>query len=158
MNCLSGVRVGPSAWPVPRFATRGPAETGSVPASHPRAGVWVRSGYRTVVLLRREGWPVSHKQVYLLYAEEGLTLNCRKAAANRKLPALPTASNERWAMDFNDNTLAAGAAPRNLLGARPLHPEVVGGGGRSNLARRAGGPGPGESWRDSGSSCADLRG
>lgn len=84
------------------------------------AGVRVRSGYRQIhVLLRREGWTVSHKRVNRLYTEEGLTLKRRKpkrrtAAANRKAPALPTAPNERWAMDFIHDTLAGGETLRFL--------------------------------------------
>lgn len=84
------------------------------------AGVRVRSGYRQIhVLLRREGWPVNHKRVYRLYREEGLTLKRRspkrrKAAANRKAPAMPTAPNERWAMDFVHDTLAGGGTLRVL--------------------------------------------
>ncbi len=84
------------------------------------AGVRVRSGYRQIhVLLRREGWPVNHKRVYRLYTEEGLTLKRRKpkrrkAAANRKAPALPTAPNERWAMDFIHDTLVGGRTLRVL--------------------------------------------
>jgi putative transposase len=85
------------------------------------AGVRVRSGYRPIhVFLKREGWQVNHKRVYRLYSEEGLTLKPRrkarrsKAAANRKAPALPTAANERWAMDFIHDTLAGGGKIRVL--------------------------------------------
>ena len=85
------------------------------------AGVRVRSGYRPIhVFLRREGWQVNHKRVYRLYTEEGLTLKPRrkarrsKAAANRRAPALPTAANERWAMDFIHDTLAGGGKIRVL--------------------------------------------
>ena len=42
------------------------------------AAVRIRYGYRRLhVLLRREGWPVNHKRIYLLYSEEGLSIRTK---------------------------------------------------------------------------------
>ena len=42
------------------------------------AAARVRYGHRRLhVLLRREGWPVNHKRVYRLYAEEGLSIRTK---------------------------------------------------------------------------------
>ena len=98
-------------------------------------GVRLSSGYRPIhVCLRREGWQVNHKRAYRLYTEEGLTLKPRrkarrsKAAANRKAPALPTAANERSAMDFIHDTLAGGGKIRvlsDLRDERGLPPRIT---------------------------------
>ncbi len=84
------------------------------------AGARVSYGYpRLHVLLRREGWGVNKKLVYRLYREEGLVLKRRRpkrrrSAAARELRPVPTAANERWAMDFVHDTLAGGQAIRVL--------------------------------------------
>ena len=78
-----------------------------------------RFGYRRLqALLWREGWPVNHKRVYRLYREMGLALRRRKRKrlgpqAPRRLQR-PTAPNERWAMDFLEDSLAGGRAFRTL--------------------------------------------
>jgi putative transposase len=71
-------------------------------------------GYRRLhVLLAREGWRVNHKRVQRLYNDEGLTLRRKRlkrhrSAVVREARPVPTAANERWAMDFVHDTLAAG--------------------------------------------------
>lgn len=78
------------------------------------AQVRVRYGYRRIhVLLRREGWPVNHKRIYRLYAEDGLVLKRRRPKRHRSATTRverPAASvpNERWSMDFMSDTLADG--------------------------------------------------
>jgi putative transposase len=62
---------------------------------------------------------VNHKRVYRLYGEEGLGLKRRrpkrrKSAAVRAVRAVTAGANERWAMDFVRDTLAAGGSIRVL--------------------------------------------
>ena len=80
----------------------------------------VRYGYRRVhVLLRREGWVVSHKRIHRIYNELGLQL--RNKAPKRRVKAKlredrreATAVNETWAMDFVHDQLATGRKLRVL--------------------------------------------
>jgi putative transposase len=72
-----------------------------------------RFGYRRLtVLLQREGWHVNHKRVYRLYRAEGLSMRTKKrkkrASHLRVVPALPTAPNQRWCMDFVTDRLEDG--------------------------------------------------
>lgn len=80
-----------------------------------------RYGYRRIhVLLRREGWDISHKRVYRIYCEEGLHLrsskNKRKKVCAARIPGrnAPTAENECWAMDFVSDQLYDGKRFRAL--------------------------------------------
>jgi putative transposase len=78
-----------------------------------------RFGYRRLhVLLRRRGWRVNHKRVYRLYRAEGLAVRRKKrkrlAAGLRVVLPLPTRPNERWSMDFVQDTLASGRRFRTL--------------------------------------------
>ena len=78
-----------------------------------------RFGYRRIHLfLRRQGWRVNHKRVYRIYRTEGLTVRRRRrkrlvAWMRVKLP-VPTRANERWSMDFVNDTLATGRKFRVL--------------------------------------------
>jgi putative transposase len=67
---------------------------------------------------RREGWAVNHKRVYRLYRLEGLsvrTKNRKKRASHmRVVPAAPVQVNERWSMDFVQDTLGDGRRFRAL--------------------------------------------
>ena len=84
------------------------------------AAVRVRYGYsRLHVLLRREGWPVNHKRVHRLYAEEGLSIRTklpRRKRAWRYRQGRPGAAapNEIWAMDFMSDQLFDGRPIRIL--------------------------------------------
>ncbi len=65
------------------------------------------------MLLAREGWQVNHKRVQRLHDEEGLTLRRKRpkrhrSAVVREARPVPTAANERWAMDFVHGTPAGG--------------------------------------------------
>jgi putative transposase len=73
---------------------------------------------RLHVLIRREGLLVNHKRTERIYRREGLTLKIRrrkKFAAVVRV-ALPAASrpNERWAMDFIQDSLWSGRRFRTL--------------------------------------------
>jgi putative transposase len=80
----------------------------------------VRYGYRRVhVLLRREGWQVSHKRTYKLYKEMGLQLRNktpkRRVKAKLREDRQPAVRpNEAWAMDFLQDQLATGRKIRVL--------------------------------------------
>jgi putative transposase len=78
-----------------------------------------RFGYpRLHVLLRREGWRVNIKRVYRLYKLEGLGVQRRKRKKRgsylRIVPAAPTRPNERWSMDFVQDSLTDGRKFRAL--------------------------------------------
>ena len=75
------------------------------------AGSRVRYGYRRLtVLLRREGWVVNAKRVYLLYREEALQVQMgkrtKRAAHTRVSFPEATRPNQRWSMDFVSDRLA----------------------------------------------------
>lgn len=76
------------------------------------AAARVRYGYRRIgVLLRREGFKISDKRVYRLYALEGLSLRTklphrRRAAMPRSQRHVPETINEIWSMDFMHDRLA----------------------------------------------------
>jgi putative transposase len=73
---------------------------------------------RLHLLLRREGWRANKKRTYRLYREEGLSVRTKKrkkrASHLRVVPALPTAPNERWSMDFVADSLDSGKRFRAL--------------------------------------------
>ncbi len=78
-----------------------------------------RFGYRRIhVLLMREGWRVNHKCVFRLYREEGLGVRAKKRKKRgshlRVVPNAPTAPNQRWSMDFVQDTLESGRVFRAL--------------------------------------------
>ena len=85
-----------------------------------------RYGYRRLhVLLRREGWPVNHKRVHRLYAEEGLSIRTklpRRKRAWRYRQGRPGAAapNEIWAMDFMSDQLFDGR-PIRILTVVDIH-------------------------------------
>jgi len=79
-----------------------------------------RFGYRRLTaLLQREGQAVNHKRIYRLYREEKLALRRlrrqhsaqRLTAAEKNLAERP---NQRWALDFVNDTLATGQTFRVL--------------------------------------------
>ena len=90
------------------------------------AAARVRYGYRRLhVLLRREGWPVNHKRVHRLYAEEGLSIRTklpRRKRAWRYRQGRPEAGgpNEVWAMDFLSDQLFDGR-PIRILAVLDVH-------------------------------------
>ena len=72
---------------------------------------------RLHTLLRRDGLEINYKRVHRLYVEEGLQLKPRrrrrrKAATVRETRSVPTAPNERWAMDVMHDVLKNGRAIR----------------------------------------------
>ena len=80
----------------------------------------VSYGYRRIhVLLRREGWQMSHKRVYRLYRLEGLRMRPkrpRRHVSSQRREVRPQASrpDERWAMDFMSDELFDGRRIRIL--------------------------------------------
>lgn len=78
-----------------------------------------RFGYRRLtVMLRREGVLVNHKRVQRLYREEGLALRRKRrrhvSQASRAPKPMPEGANERWSMDFMQDTLMDGRCFRLL--------------------------------------------
>ena len=84
------------------------------------AAVRIRYGQRRIhVLLRREGWMVNIKRVSRIYREEGVAIRTelprrRRSGIVREQPALPTALNQSWAMDFMHDVLSDGSKIRLL--------------------------------------------
>lgn len=74
----------------------------------------VRYGYRRIhALLRREGWPISHKRVYRLYKEAGLSLRPHQKRKSQKSPVRIARENvarinQCWSMDFVIDSLSDG--------------------------------------------------
>jgi len=78
-----------------------------------------RFGYRRLhLLLRREGLGVNHKKLYRIYREERLTVRRRggrKRAFGTRAPiAIPQGTNQRWSVDFVQDTLVDGRRFRAL--------------------------------------------
>ena len=73
---------------------------------------------RLYILIRREGFMVNHKRTERIYRQEGLSLRIRrrrKFAAVVRNPLPPaTRPNERWAMDFIQDSLWNGRKFRTL--------------------------------------------
>lgn len=71
-----------------------------------------RYGYPTLHhMLRREGLVINPKRTYRLYREEGLQVRTkrRKKLTRPRVPlAVPSATNERWSVDFVSDQLANG--------------------------------------------------
>jgi putative transposase len=83
------------------------------------AATRVRYGYRRLhVLLKREGWQVTHKRVDRLYREEGLGIRIKRkkkrTCVPRVMPAPAQRPQERWSMDFLTDSLADGRRFRVL--------------------------------------------
>lgn len=103
-----------------RYRSRRPIQAALRKRLKELAAVRVSYGHKRLhVLLRREGWRANHKLVYRLYTEEGLTLKRRKpkrrkSAVQRQERPVPTAANQRWAMDFIHDTLSGGHTIRIL--------------------------------------------
>ena len=78
-----------------------------------------RFGYRRLhALLRREGQLVNHKRVYRLYRAAELSVRQRRrkhVARARGVPAsIGALPNQRWSLDFMQDTLASGRRLRTL--------------------------------------------
>ena len=92
----------------------------------------MRYGYfRIYILLRREGWRVSHKRVYRLYREDGLSLRLKRprrnvSAANRVRQPSASAANEMSSMDFVSDALFDGRRLRALTVVDAFTPRGAG--------------------------------
>ena len=78
-----------------------------------------RFGYRRLqLLLRREGIGVNHKKLYRVYREERLVVRRRggrkRALGTRAPMAIPQGANQRWSVDFVQDTLIDGRRFRAL--------------------------------------------
>jgi putative transposase len=78
-----------------------------------------RYGYRRIhMILKREGVKINHKKVYRIYTQLGLRVkkrkSRRKALGERKVEALITKPNQRWALDFVSDALSDGRRIRLL--------------------------------------------
>ena len=78
-----------------------------------------RFGYRRLpIVLRREGSGVTHKNLYRLYKEEGLTVRKRggrkRAVGTRAPMASPDGPTQRWSLDFVSAALLDGRRLRML--------------------------------------------
>jgi len=78
-----------------------------------------RYGYRRIhMVLKREGIQINHKKVYRIYTQVGLKVvkrkTRRKALGERKVEALITKPNQRWALDFVSDALSDGRRIRLL--------------------------------------------
>jgi len=78
-----------------------------------------RFGYRRLhLLLRREGLAVNHKKLYRVYREERLAVRRRggrkRALGTRAPMAIPQGANQRWSVDFVQDTLVDGRRFRAL--------------------------------------------
>ena len=78
-----------------------------------------RFGYRRLqLLLRREGIGVNHKKLYRVYREERLVVRRRggrkRALGTRAPMAIPQSANQRWSVDFVQDTLIDGRRFRAL--------------------------------------------
>lgn len=74
--------------------------------------------WRLYVILRREGFRVNHKRTERIYRQEKLTLRIRRrkkfaSVARQELPP-PERPNERWAMDFVQDSIWSGRRFRCL--------------------------------------------
>lgn len=102
-----------------RYQSRRPDAEGLRERLHALAGERRRFGYRRLtILLRREWYAVNHKRVFRLYREESLKVLRRRrkrvALGRAVRPEVPTRPNERWSMDFMQDTLADGRCFRTL--------------------------------------------
>jgi putative transposase len=91
-----------------RYRSRRPADGALRERLHELAEERPRWGYRRLhVLLRREGIPINRKRTYRLYREERLMVRRRKrkrvVVVRRPIEA-PTRVNERWSMDFMNDS------------------------------------------------------
>src|SRR5215472_11955745 len=77
-----------------------------------------RFGYRRIqVLRRREGVVVNHKKVQRVYREMGLSVKRSKRkrlSRGRRPPAVLSAPNQEWALDFVSDMAASGQRLRVL--------------------------------------------
>lgn len=78
-----------------------------------------RFGYRRLhLLLEREGIHVNHKRLYRIYREERLVVRRRggrkRALGTRAPMAIPQGVNQRWSIDFAQDTLVDGRRFRVL--------------------------------------------
>lgn len=90
-----------------------------------------RFGYRRLhLLLEREGIHVNHKRLYRIYREERLVVRRRggrkRALGTRAPMAIPQGVNQRWSIDFAQDTLVDGRRFRVLAAVDDFTRECLG--------------------------------
>jgi putative transposase len=96
-----------------RYQPKRPDEAGLRERVKELANERRRFGYRRLhLLLKREGVSVNHKRLFRIYREERLTV-CRRGGRKRALGtrapmAIPQGANQRWSVDFVQDTLIDG--------------------------------------------------
>ena len=82
------------------------------------------------ILLRREGWKVNHKRVERLYREEGLQVRVKRKKKLVSMARGPKGAalkrNERWAIDFVQDSLMGGRRFRAFAAVEVFSRECVG--------------------------------
>jgi putative transposase len=102
-----------------RHQPKRPDDTGLRERLNALANQRRRFGYRRLqLLLRREGMGVNHKKLYRVYREERLVVRRRggrkRALGTRAPMAIPQGANQRWSIDFVQDTLIDGRRFRAL--------------------------------------------
>lgn len=103
----------------------------SAPGSRKSPKTRLRYGMpRILVLLRREGWFITHKKTYRIYCEEGLNLRRRRprvrvADMHRESRPVVTNLDEVWCMDFVADELFNGRRIRYVTGVNNLSWEAL---------------------------------
>ena len=116
----SGCKVlGVDLWSI-RYVSHGPDQSPLILRIRDLAARRTRYGsFRIYILLRRGGWFVTHKRVYRLYRQDGMSLRLKGprrnvSAANRDRQPAALAANEMWSMDFVSDALFDGRRLRAL--------------------------------------------
>ena len=102
-----------------QYRPRRPADAGVRARLHELANERRRFGYRRLaVMLKRDGMRMNLKKVYRLYKEERLTVRKRggrkRALGTRAPMAIPQGSNQRWSIDFVQDSIEDGRRFRIL--------------------------------------------
>jgi len=108
-----------------------PDDTGLRERLKTRANQRRRFGYwRLHLLLRREGLAINHKKLYRPYREERLIFRRRggrkRALGTRAPMAIPQGANQRWSVDFVQDTLVDGRRFRALAIVDDFNRECLG--------------------------------
>ena len=111
-------RVARTARATVRYRPRRPAQEALRARLRELAAARPRFGYRRLtILVRREQGAINHKRVYRLYRQEGLAVRRRgrkRVARTARIAPAVLLAGQQWAMDFMQDSLAAGRPFRTL--------------------------------------------
>lgn len=111
-------RVAGAARAAVRYRSRRPAQEELRARLRELAAARPRFGYRRLtILVRRERGAINHKRVYRLYRQEGLAVRRRgrkRVARSSRIAPTVLLAGQHWAMDFMQDSLAAGRPFRTL--------------------------------------------